>query len=155
MTMMDRLHFAKGIDPVANAFASTVRSDVYNMSGWYRGLFVVYCGVGTTGTSTITINACDDVVPSNRSAIAFRYRQILSGDTEGAQTAATTAGFTTTAGSSKIILCEFDASALAASGYGFVELTAVEVAASAVLGGIMFIQSEPRYRPAIATTTIV
>ena len=67
--MMENLHFAKGIDPVADAFASTVRSDVYSMRGHGRGLFVIYAGVGATGTSTITVNACDDVVPSNRTAI--------------------------------------------------------------------------------------
>ena len=153
--LMEKLRFAKGIDPVANAFASTVRSDVYNMSAWYRALFVIYTGVGATGTTTITVNACDNVTPSTRSAIAFRYREILTGDTEGAVTLATSAGYATTAGSSKIILVEVDASQLSASGYGFVELTAVESVASAVLGGIMFIGGEPRYRAAIAATVIV
>lgn len=153
--LMERLHFAKGIDPVADAFDSTVRSDVYNMSAWYRGLFIIYCGVGTTGTSTITVNACDNVTPSTRSAIPFRYREVLSGDTEGAITSATAAGYVTTAGSSKIILVEIDASALAPSGYGFVELTAVESVNSPVLAGVCFVAGEPRYRPAIATTVIV
>lgn len=158
MTMlMERLKFAKGIDPIANAFASTVRSDVYSMRDHGRGLFVIYCGVGATGTSTITINACDDVTPSNRSAVPFWYRQILSGDTDSAITRAATTGFTTTAGSSKIILCEVDAKDLASSGYGFVELTAVEVVANGVLGGVHFIGGggPNRYSRQVNATVIV
>lgn len=155
--MMHRLKFAKGIDPVANAFASTVRSDVYSMRGHGRILFVMYVGVGTTGTSTITVNACDDVTPSNRSAIPFWYRQILSGDTDSAITRAATSGFTTTAGSSKIVLVEADAKDMAASGYGFIECTMVESAASAVLGGILAIlDGKPgRYDEDVNATVIV
>lgn len=141
MTMMlEQLKFAKGIDPVANAFASTVRSDVYSLRDHGRILFVIYTGVGATGTSTITVNACDDVVPTTRTAIAFWYREILTGDTDGAITRATSTGFVTTAGSSKIILVEADAADVAAAasnaGRAFVELNCVESVASAVLGGI-------------------
>lgn len=156
-TMMENLKFAKGIDPVANAFAGTVRSDVYSMRDHGRILFVIYCGVGASGTSTITVNACDDVTPSNRSAIPFWYRQILTGDTESAITRATTAGFVTTAGSSKIVLVEADAKDLGPSGYGFIELTAVESVANAVLGGIhAILGGRPnRYARQVNATVIV
>lgn len=143
--MLEKLKFAKGIDPVANGFAGTVRSDVYNLAQHGRILFVVYCGVGTTGTSTITVNACDDITPSNRTAIPFWYREILATDVDGAITLATTAGFTTTAGSSRIALVEADArlvggaSVNGVNGCHFVELTMIESAASAVLGGVMAI----------------
>lgn len=153
--LMEQFHFVKGLDPVADAFAATVASDVINMEGWYKVLFVVHVGVGATGTSTFTVEACDDVTPSNTSAVAYQSRMILSGDTEGAITARATAGFVPTAGSSKILLFEVDASALAASGYGFVRLKAVEVVDSPVLGGILAILAEPRNRPAIAETAIV
>ena len=54
----------------------------------YRG------GYYATGTSTITIEACDDVSASNVSAIPFKYqKQTGSDDTYGALTSATTAGF--------------------------------------------------------------
>jgi hypothetical protein len=155
--LIEQLHFAKGIDPVADVFDGTKRSDVYNMSGWYRGLFIVYCGVATGGTAAtvFTVNACDNVTPSTRSAIAGHYREIVTGDTEGAVTAFASTGFTCAAGSSKIILIEIEASALAASGYGYVELTSVESVNDPVVGGVMFTVAEPRYRPAIATTIIV
>ena len=152
--LMERLHFVKGLDPVANAFAGTVRSDVVSLANFRRCLFVIYDGVGTTGTSTWTVNACDNTTPSNRSAISYTYREILTGDTEGARTAAGTSGYTNTAGSSKIILIEVSADQLAASGYGYVELTSVESVANAVLGGILVILGDPRDRPAISASAI-
>src|SRR3990167_6375016 len=106
--MMEHLHFAKGIDPVADAFAGTVRSDVYSMRGHGPGLFVIYCGVGSTGTSTLTVNACDDVATTTLWAVTCCYRHLLTGDTPGAFTRATASGFVTTAGSSKIVLVEVD-----------------------------------------------
>jgi hypothetical protein len=137
--LMERLHFAKGIDPVANAFASTVYSDIYNMKDLERALFVIYDGVGATGSSTFTVEACDNVSASNHTAIAFMYREILTDDTEGTLTAGATTGFVNTVGSSKIVLIEVREDALAASGYGYVRLKSVESSAVATLGGVMFI----------------
>lgn len=155
--LLQSLKFAKGIDPIANAFAGTVRSDVYSMSEHGRVLFVVYAGVGATGTSTITVNACDNTTPSTRAAIAFWSRDILTGDTDSAITRRAAAGYIPAAGSSKIILIEADASDLAASGYEFVELTAVESVASAVLGGVMAILggAPGRYTEDVNATVIV
>lgn len=164
MTMMlERLKFAKGLDPAADAFSGTVRSDVYSLRGHGRILFVIYVGVGATGTSTITVNACDNVTPSNRTAIAFWYREITTGDTDGAITRAATTGFVTTAGSSKIVLVEAEAKDVAAasvnSTYGnhFVELTAVESVDSPVLGGIHVVLGggPNRYAKSVNATVIV
>jgi hypothetical protein len=143
--LTEQTHLVKGLDPVADAFAGTVYSDVVNMSRFHKVRFIIYCGVGTTGTSTLTVEACDDTTPSNTSAITFYYRQILSGDTPGTLTAAATTGFTTTAGSSKIIVVEADAAQLAASGYGYIRLKAVESVDAAVLGGILIELYEPKY----------
>ena len=163
MTMMlERFKFAKGLDPVADAFSGTVRSDVYSLRDHGRILFVVYVGVGATGSSTITVNACDNVTPSNRTAIAFWYREITTGDTDGAITRAAAAGFVTTVGSSRIVLVEADAKDVAAasvnSTYGnhFVELTAIESVNDPVLGGICAILGggPNRYAKAINATVI-
>lgn len=148
-------HFIKGLDPVADAFDSTVYSDVVNLKNWRNCRFIVYIGVGATGTSTFTVEACDDVVPTTTSAIPFNYRQILSGDTPGALTAATSAGFASTAGSSKIIVIEIEAQALAPSGYGYVRLKAVEVVNSPVLGGILVELANPRLGEEPNRTAIV
>ncbi len=136
LNLLETAHFIKGLDPVADAFSGTVYSDIVNMKNFAKAAFILCKGVGTTGTSTITVEACDDVSGSNVTAIPFRYRAITSNDTQGALTQATTSGFTTTAGSSQMYLIEADENAMGASGYQYVRLKAVEVVDSPVLGGI-------------------
>ena len=149
------MKFVKGLDAVADAFSGTVYSDVISMKEHKTIVFLVHKGVGATGTSTITIQACDDVTPSNTSAVPFRYQEITSGDTAGAITDATTAGFTTTAGSSQLYAIYVDASDLASSGYGYVRLKAVEVANDPVLGGIIAILDDAKYEQEVQNTAIV
>ena len=152
--MRSMIHACKGIDPVADFMAGTVYTDVVSMREYKLAVFSIYVGVGTTGTSLITIEACDDFTPTNKSAIPFAYQEIATGDTHGALTKATTAGFTTTAGSSKIIKIYVNASDLASSGYPNVRLKAVEVANDPVLGGIEIDLMEPRYDMEIPNTAI-
>lgn len=149
------LHYVKGLDPVADAFAGTVYSDIVSMKNHNHITFVIYKGVGTTGTSTITVEACDDVSGTNSSAIEFRYRAITTGDTHGTFTKATTSGFTTTAGSSQLYAIEADAQQLATSGYQYIRLKAVESVDSPVLGGILIVMSEPRDDKPVQATVIV
>lgn len=148
--LIETLHFVKGLDPVADAFddgSGAVVSDVVNMEEFGKAIFVIHYGVGATGTQTFTVLACDDTTPSNTSAVPFHYREILTTDVPGDLTAATVDGFTTTAGSSKIVLIEVDAVALAAdgNGYQYVQLSAVEPTDAACLAGITVIMAEPRY----------
>lgn len=138
-------HVVKGLDPVADAFSGTVGSDVVDITGHQSATFIVYKGVGATGTSTITVEACDDVTPSNTTAVPFYYRAITSNDTNAAMTAAAAAGFTTTAGSSQIYVIEVDEQELASAGYKYVRLKAVEVVDSPVLGGIVIVLNNPKY----------
>lgn len=159
MTMLsglaiENLHAVKGLDAVADAFSGTVTSDIVNMNRYDKVVFIVHKGVGATGTSTITVEACDDVSATNTSALAFHYRAITSGDTEGALTAATTAGFATTAGSSQLYLIEVSREALSAIGYGYVRLKAVEVVDSAVLGGILIAMFGPTFAGSTNQTAI-
>lgn len=155
MLLSESTHIVTGIAPVADAFAGTVSSDVVNMEGCSGVRFIVHIGVGTTGTSTLTVEACDDVTPSNTTAIAYNYKQITSGDTDVAFAAATTAGFTTTAGSNKIIIIDVPASAIASTGYGYIRLKAVEVANDPVLGGVLIEQYGLRYAQSVTDTAIV
>lgn len=141
--LIEELKFAKGLDPVADAFDSTIYTDIIDMGDFQRLLFAIHVGVGVTGTSTLTVEASDDNAGSNVSAIPFHYRQILTGDVEGALTLATSAGFVTTAGSSKIVLVEIREDALVPSGYRYVRLKAVESVNSPVLGGILVL-GEPK-----------
>ena len=136
--LLEELKLAKGLDPVADAFAGTKNSDVIAMRDHGRVMFVVVIGVGATGTSTITVESCDDVVPTTQTAIAFWSREILSGDTDSAKVRQAAAGFVNTAGSSKLIAIEVEAKDLVA-GDGFVRLHMVESVDSPVLGGILVV----------------
>ena len=152
--LMERLQFIKVLDPVANAFAATPTTEVVNMSKFSRIVFVVHIGVGAAGTSTFTVEACDDVVPSTQVAVAHTSRAITTGDTEGALTARAAAGHIPAAQTSQILLFEVSESALAASGYSYVRLKAVESNAAAVLGGILAI-GEAKVISASKATAIV
>lgn len=142
--LSELLHFFKGLDPVADAFSGTIRSDVVNLKHFRRVAWLIYKGVGTTGTSTVTVQACDDTSPTTESAVPFTYRAITSTDVPGSLTAAASTGFTTTAGSSQLYIIEIDVQALLASGYAYACLKMVEVVDSPVLGGIVGILADPR-----------
>lgn len=152
--LLKNLHFVKGIDPVADAFSGTVTTDIVDMSNHGSAVFVIYKGVGTTGTSTITVEACDDVTPTNSTAVPFYSKSITSTDIQGDMTARAAAGFTTTAGSSQIYVVQVDGQELASTGYKYVRLKAVEVVDSPVLGGIAIALAEPRFGGSATATEI-
>jgi len=148
-------HLVKGLDPAANAFAGTVTSDIVSMKSNNHVQFIIYKGVGTTGTSTVTVEASSTNAAGATTAIIFNYQIITSGDTHGAVTEATTSGFVTTAGSSQLYKIDVDASALAASGYEYIRLKCIESVADPVLGGILIVLTEPSQDEAVQATTIV
>jgi len=142
--MIPSFHFVNALPPVADALSGTTNSDVINCIG--EGiLFVLQKGVGTTGTSTITVDACDDVTPSNTTAVPFLYRTNTSSDTWSDWTRATATGFTTTAGSNHLYQVYVEGQELATAGYGYARLTAVEVADDPVLAGILATIINPRH----------
>ena len=104
---MSDFHFVTGTgasttllaSPVADALAGTIYTDVVAMKKYETCYFILSWGVGATGTTTITVESCDDFTPTTTSAIAYYYKRLSSGETNTAWTAATSAGFTTTAGS--------------------------------------------------------
>lgn len=153
--LLQHAHFMKGLDAVADGFSGTATSDIYNMGDYHSMVFIVHKGVGTTGTSTITVEACDDVSASNTTAIPFTSKSITSGDTEGALTARAAAGFTTTAGSSHLYIIEVDSQELGDTGYQYVRLVATESVDDPVLGGILAIGYGNRYAQDVPATAIV
>ena len=146
----------KGLDSVADAFAGTVYSDIINFSLFHSICFIIHKGVGATGTSTITVEACDDVSGSNVTAVPFWVQKYTGSDDlpGAAPLAVAAAGFATTAGSSQMYVIMVDNQVLAATGYKFVRLKAVEVANDPVLGGILAIGMSPRYKDDIPQTAI-
>lgn len=149
---LTNLHFIKGLDPVADAFAGTVASDVVDLSNHQSALFILHKGVGATGTSTITVEACDDIVPTNTTAVPFYSKNITSTDVQGAVTPRAATGFVTTAGSSQMYAIQVHAEELANVGYRYVRLKAVEVVDSPVLGGIAIALCNPRFGGSAGTS---
>ena len=148
-------HVVNALVPVADAFAGTKYTDIINMKDFNHIQFVIQKAAGAVGTSTITVEACDDVVPTNVVAIPFKYQACTTGDTFGALTTAEATGFATTAGANQLYKIEVDSDALAASGYGYIRLKAVEVVDDPVLGGIIAVLTEPRYGQEVPNTEIV
>lgn len=115
----------------ADFFAGTITSDVINA----KNAGVVWAeirNVSATGTSTITVEACDDVTPSNVAAIPFYYARVTtSTNVTTAAVLATSAGFTTAAGENviyQITINPADIYAAASNaGYQYVRVKAVEV----------------------------
>ncbi len=147
-------HLIKGLDAVADAFSGTVYSDVVNVAKFHGARFIRHQGVGTTGTSTLTIEACDDAAGNNPVAVPF-YSQSYSGsdDVPGDVVARAAAGFTTVAGSSQLYVCEVPVDKLPA-GKSWVRLKCVEVANDPVLGGILIELYGPRYAAHVPATAI-
>jgi hypothetical protein len=145
-SFLETFRFVNALAPVADAFSGTVYPAGVNMKGIARGCFIVQKGVGVLGTSTITLLASSDNNHAASQAIEFTYRQIgADNKTIGAVTKATTAGFVTTAGSGDMYAIEFDAKALAASGYKYVQLKAVESVNDPVLLSVLFIGTDQRF----------
>lgn len=153
----ENYHVAFGLNPIADAFSGTVASDIVNAKNFHHTVFLFYWGVGATGTTTITVEACDDVSASNVTAIPFRYRLVTgglnAGDTHGNITSATTTGFETTAGSHQCVIIEVDNEELGDTGYKYIRCKAVEATDSPILGGILILQGAPRYDVTTSTLT--
>ena len=151
MYVLEQLHLVPGIYPVADFMAATVNSDVVKCESAVGMRFTIIKGVGALGTSTITIDACDDVTPTTTSAVTFQYRISTTPDTWGAWTQAAATGFTTTAGSNQAYEIFVRAADLAAVGYAYARLHAVEVVNDPVVGCVNIEVLQPRYQPVPAT----
>jgi hypothetical protein len=151
MIILEKLHWAPGIYPVADFMAGTVNTDIIECKSAVGVLFQITKGIGLTGTSTITIQACDTIVPGNTTAVAFMYRSTAAGGTDvwSDWAQATATGFVTTAGSNQMYQCFVPAAELASEGYGYVRLNAVEVVASAVTGCINMAVVQGRVQPEV------
>ncbi|MCR4443214.1 MAG: hypothetical protein QHH10_13150 [Peptococcaceae bacterium] len=148
-------HVVNALPPAADAFAGTVVTDVINLKNWEHVSFLIQCGAGAVGTSTITVEACDDTTPTNTVAIPFTYQECISGDTFSEVKQADETGFTTTAAANKVYKIELDAQALAKSGYSYVRLKTVEVTDDPVAGGVMAILSGGRYVQEVCDSVLV
>jgi len=149
---MSEFHYVTGTgvagtllaSPVADALAGTIYTDVVSLALYEEALFTLSIGVGTTGTSTLTVESCDDFTPSNTQAVEFEYKRVSAGETNTQWTAATSAGFTTTAGSHQMYIVRAKAENQYLN-YPNARLKCVEVANSAVLAGCTIQMAKPSY----------
>lgn len=152
------VHYVRGMPYAADLYAAgTVYSDVVNMKNHHQVAFIINQELGSTGTATITIQACDDAVPSNRSAVPFYVQKYLAGsDVPAAPVAVAATGFTTTAeATAALYVIMVDAAVLAASGYGYVQMKAVEVVNDPVAGSVLIELGQPRNNDPIPASVIV
>lgn len=135
--LTENVHFALGIAPSADIFNGDPGSDVVNMRHFEKACFIV-CAVATTGQATLTIEACDNVTPSNTEAIPFKYRKTPSAtsDATTAVAAATAAGITTDTSATKVYYLEIEAADLP-EGKPFVRLKTNEEVDAAVVGSVL------------------
>lgn len=152
--MLERGHVEMGLAPVADFFDSGAggASDVISLKDHNRARAILLWGVGTTGTATLTVEACDDVTPTTHTAIPFWYRITVAAADPGAITLATASGFTTTAGSNQLVEIEINAAELNLLGRTYFRIVLTEVVDSPVLGGIVIELLEPRFATASSTT---
>lgn len=145
--LSEKLHFAKGLAPAADRFNTNPPTDVYNLGLAEDITFIVAHAGGTTGKATITVEACDDVTPSNTTAIPFRYRRMTTGadDTMGDISVATAAGIDTVPTEDTLIEINVRASELTA-GKPFVRLKLTEAVNDPVVGFVLAILGNPRYQ---------
>lgn len=138
------MHLVMGLAPVADAFSGTVYSDIIEVAGQGMG-FVIFKGAGATGTSTVTVEACSTITAAATTAVAFWYKRI--GATDSGWTAATSAGFTTTAAASDIYHIAVAADVIGVTGYAYARLKMVESVNDPVLGGILAYVYGGRFTP--------
>lgn len=143
----ERRHIVGLATPV-DTTSTTVTSDIVSLKNYHGGEFILYFGTITGDTVVVTVEECDDVTPSNNTAIAFNYRKsgaTLVSDAYGDITASASTGVTIAAtDDDKILAISLDASELSA-GFPCVRIVADPGgSASAVEIAILCIL-DPRY----------
>jgi len=153
--LSETLKIVNGLSPSADRFNTSPATDVVNAGLCDEVTFIVQHQGGTTGKATLTVEACDDVTPSNTAAVAFRYRRKTTGasDVWGAITAATTAGIDTVAGEDTAIEVSVKAAELPA-GKPYVRLKCTEAVDDPVVGAVLIICSGLRYGGANAASVL-
>lgn len=129
-------------------------SDVFSMAGHAHASILVSMGV-TGAASTITVEECDDFVPTTVTAIPFAVykEETAAGDTLGARTAVAAAGFATSANDNIMYVIEVDAAALS-SGRDKLRMKFSDPAA-VTIASAMAVLSGARYGAEQSDTVIV
>lgn len=100
--------------PPVDLNGGVVNSDVFSLKNHAHATIIIQLGV--VAVSTVTLEECDDFVPTNTTAIAFSLylEETADGDTLSARTAITSAGKAMTANDKTFYVIEVDAEELSA-----------------------------------------
>jgi hypothetical protein len=153
----EKLHIVPVLAPV-DAIAVTQTTDVVDCGEVTRLQFLAMFGVITTQDVTITLEACDDIVPTTSPAIVFSYRlsSAVGTDLMGAHTAVTvpaTGCVVTTADDGKTVLIDVDPAALTA-GYPYARLTLAPTAGCTVSLMSVVALMTPRYAQNVVPSVV-
>lgn len=150
-----------GLAPVADAFATQGYSDIISIHNCKSVVGFVMTGVSVDNVNIITVEACDNVTPSNVTAIVFTVASVVSGDTNDKPTATAVGGKAFTASTAnQYYVVEIDpADVLAANsneGRKYVRIKVTEAgSATAQLGCIAIFKNEVFNAQAVLPTAIV
>lgn len=158
-----RNHVLQGIVPASAAL--NTNSQVINLTNYQSCSIFIIKGAGAVGTGTITVDACDNLTPSNTAKAPFKYRRCIGGgiatDAWGAVTDRTALqSFVTAAAANdmyEIIVDPADIGNVvvnAARGRRFCRLSVVQVDATAVLWSVLVVLSDPKSAQEIPVTAI-
>ena len=159
MTQLSQVTKIVGCYAPKDINGGAVNGDVVGLKEYNHVTFLVYVG-NLAGNITLTVEKCDDIVPTTATAIAFNYRKASAGavdssELDGALTAALAAGITLAAASddNKIIAIELDAIDIAAPTTPYVRV-ALSNPAAAGLVAVVAILSEGRYLKDVPVSAI-
>lgn len=105
-------HIVNALPPID--ISSGKFSDVWSMRKHAHATIIVQVGVSAAAFTKIILNACDDFVPTTRTAIAYTLfsEETAAGDTLAAKEAVLAAGKTPSAADTIMYVIEIDASDL-------------------------------------------
>jgi len=137
----------------------TWATDVFNLRYYKHITFIVEQGAWAGGSSTMTVEFCDDTTPTTDTAMIFTYRQaVMDGttDTLGARTTVAASGIALTVANTMTVI-EVDADeVLSASSEAntYITLKGTSPGSNADLLGVLAILGEPRYGGDVPATCI-
>ncbi len=142
------------IIPPVDINGGIVNSDVFSLGLYARCQILVTLGV-TGAATTITVEECDDFVPTATTAIAFaRYsEETAAGDTLGARTATAAAGFATSTNDSIMYVFDIVASELT-DGRPNLRIVCSDPSSATLLSAVAIL-SGARYQEAQTPTAII
>lgn len=143
--LLDLVKIAVACEPSSDLHDGSPSTDVVNLENYDKANLLLITK-STTGTATVTIEACSDVAGTGATAIAFKKRKMgpMTTDSLGAATDVTAAGFTTDAGSTNVYALEVD-SVNCPSGKPFVRATLTETVDAATIGAAFWLMETSRY----------